>query len=197
MAACQAVFDTHELIEAILVELPPFELQTVKDVCTTWRAVIERSKIFPPTKALFPVFESFTDSPLMMCPQDTAMTLNPALPQRYVHSSSNQMWNRAGRPAAHFTHIFAFDSQAELDGLRGTRAKEFVTLPPVTCISFEYCAPYLREPEDAIQNFLFVSSGVRLGDVEAVVRKIWGVEGVGIYARIKVQETSPDEVTLT
>lgn len=40
MAACQAVFDTNELIEAILVELPPFEVVTAAQVCTIWREVV-------------------------------------------------------------------------------------------------------------------------------------------------------------
>lgn len=54
IAASQKVFDTYELIEAILAELPPLELVTMEHVYTMWRDLVVRSSILPTEKAVLP-----------------------------------------------------------------------------------------------------------------------------------------------
>lgn len=84
MAACHAVFGTYELLEKILLSVPPFELVTATKVCAAWRTLIHGWSRLPNISPISPMPRSdILPSTRIetIYSRGTRLRLNPLLPR--------------------------------------------------------------------------------------------------------------------
>lgn len=120
-----------------------------------------------------------------------ALTLNPALPDQDRDSSGFVVSAeaRGGCPlVAYQHHAFAFDNFQDCRDLcNAGLLGQFATLPPVTYIEFQYCTK--KVPRDRwgydVKAAFYVKGGVRLGDIEVVVRGVLEGGGRNVLATLE------------
>lgn len=174
MAACQAVYSTHELIEAVLLELPLFDIATAKEVCTTWREVVRRSSLLTTPEVLSPISRDGIWAGATY-KSGASLQLNPSLP----HSSRTPL----GRPFADAFRYRIVGSPKDARALREAGLQQFATLPPVTCISVSFY--WGNGPVEDVKAVVYAKCGVRLGHIESVMRKIESGGGWHVSATIE------------
>lgn len=177
MAACQAVLSTYELIEAILVEFPPFELITATQVCTAWRDLIRQSSRLPSMVAISSMQQSSLLPSMQdetMYPAGTTLRLHPLLPQRAEGKRNYLDFERTQQnlPTVPYrVYQFNFRDCKPRRRLRELERKQFVTLPPVTRITSPFL-DFRKHGEREGKRVLERADGVRLGDIEPVVSSL-------------------------
>lgn len=195
MAACHAVFDTYELLEAVLLQLTPFELGTAVLVCETWKEVIHSSTQLADTTVLQPEVRNFsvdlTITPRgikqkthfkldgynpnrMLSPSGVHVSLNPALPNAHVIHPPDEIDTDATDDV--FQHLYSkFDEKNDFSLAHAAGTRDFATMPPVQRMCFSYNTRLMHSCSccDSHQPItLLARGGIRIWHVEWMVRKL-------------------------
>lgn len=158
--AAQAVFGTYELLEQVLLHLPPTELTRVMRVARSWKDIIEGSSTlhdhrivlpYPPTDVS--ISSAFEDQGVPEYSQYCGLTPSSAF------EVSKISWTDAGRARINI------DLNPQARDWLAHRAHEFATFPPCQRICLGLC--YY-----AVKCTVSAKNGVRIGDILDVSRAL-------------------------
>lgn len=162
MAACQAVLGTYELLEKIIVNVPPQTIQKAKTVSKAWHTLIKESKAIGRAAVLGPLkhqskyadyAQAFGLCGVPVYGKEMKINLHPNLcpyPKAVVASPKSVEGELSAK----------FDLRSRVwDGV-AKRAGDFATKPPCCAIGI-FAAGF----EGTVRCIVYVRDGVRLRDL--------------------------------
>ena len=152
MTAAQTLINTVELLELILLQLPPHELSHLRLVSEYWRTVVEKSSSIRRhyrTRLLVPTSWDGLPSSKTMPAYEPNANIKP----HAAFQTTIDVGNYDSRKLIRLT--FSLDQLGELNDAR----TEFATTPPCQYIALGWGSTSIPE------RVLFVESGVTVGDL--------------------------------
>ena len=154
MDSAHAALRTYELLEAILLSLPPTDITRVMRVCKTWHKITLESSRLREARVLRHLPFSRTeqssgyesDAWIPSYPATAGMRLNPIFASGCDYSESGDI---------RITRMFIFP--ANVPRLR-FRQEEYATFPPCTTVTLETCG-------DARSCTVYIRTGIRIKDL--------------------------------
>ena len=169
MAACRATLETAELLENIIIKLPPAAIQKVKRVSKTWYDLIANSKRLRLAGCIRTIKRDSSNPLFYIHPQ---IPFYPEGSGLRMHPSKNRITTK---PPAHFICHLTIDNLHLLE-----YDTAFATMPPCTAIAGLVQGSRLRAgfpPKRSVFCCtVYVMGGVRIRDVTEVAVKMWQQE---------------------
>lgn len=167
--AAQAVFETYELLENILIRLPPVDVTRVMRMAKSWNQLIERSTTLYNSRILLPILprkqptddNSKHENGIPRYPQSSELKFNPALKAQGLLYN----WEQASSLWVHLRESLK------------SRDHEFVTFPPDQRI-------YLEVFYGTTRCTVYVKADVRIGDLLEVAESLVKTEKRGLEASV-------------
>lgn len=190
-SACHAVFGTYELLENIILHVPPAELVSKKRVAKYWNAVICDSKRVRQTYCLAPlrqhnvdvtdVYELMAGACGLMYPRGANLELHPSVQPpcspnvRYKDHRIVRGHQRMYESARGLSIPCMYKSIRGLSVSSARGGMEYLTRPPCKAVDLFFHALPFDERADVICT-LYRADGLRVEDLmivsEAILRQV-------------------------
>lgn len=159
MAAATAVFDTYELLEHILVQLPAASITKCSRVCSTWRQLIRDSSRIREAHTLRPKARS--SYPTLLYESSEPIKFLPMLRARTTPILGPEKWIRLD--------FFVPFRILRNDSARSEYEQQYISNPPISRIYIGYCAYPLKPKKSIRENdnecVLRNPKGITMGDL--------------------------------
>lgn len=157
----KAVFDTVELLEGIILQVPAADMMRLQLVSKHWKAIIEassqihmeyRSRLLHPVRFDGP---GDPDARMPVYSKSSSIHGNPV-----IHHCTNRRFNQENNISFMVIDVNMIDSRSEAIV---KAKKETITCPPVQSIQLQISSPVL----ETFSSVVTVEDGIRIGDLVA------------------------------
>lgn len=156
--AVEAVFDTYELLEIIIAQLPSRDIRTARATSKSWYKTIERSKRIHDARFLMPINLKSKYAQYILDKKVGAIPTYNAGSEIRLHSCLQQ----EGDTSLVGFIILAFEiSISDAHNLETRRTLNYATEPPCQAIGIQVGS----KKDGAVQCVVYVKDGVRIGHI--------------------------------
>ncbi|KAK3719558.1 hypothetical protein LTR37_004416 [Vermiconidia calcicola] len=170
MTACQAALGTYELLEKIIVNVPPQKIQNAKTVSKAWCTVIKDSKNISRAGVLRPIKHKSKYAEYV---QARSFYGNPVYGNEVKINLHPGLWTNAKMGGGNFSAKCSLHPGTWHETAK--RAEDFATMPP--CCAIGVCAGF----KESVRCIVYVKDGVRLRDLlevsTALANQVLGLHG--------------------